>query len=268
MKKMSPEWLDSEILRLKKEVDKIVACKSFLTNTDDLRLCLFLPKLVAVRYLGFRQKNLLSCRPGKNILFGPGKSVTFHFEPEDFRRRPVDFTISAELHGEIRELLLTIQVLTEYMSKVLDVIRSQDQAHYQEVMGDSFFARAVSRGSCVMIKPYIPVDPGGAVAAREDGARLMLRANFRRDADTFLSGEDEDLDPIDLTPDLVRHICLDWMHRILGIPQEEIQSLIEGRRSPFFNNFNAGQDAEIETLLRLVRQASDRRIGTEEDRAD
>lgn len=259
--------VDTEILKLNVEFDEILRRRSFLTDSRDLRLCLFLPELVAVRYLGLRQNNLLSCDLGKNIFFGPDKSVTFRFEPEGFGRSgAIAFTISAKLHSEISELLLTLQVLTKYKSKVLDVIRSQDRAYYQEVIGDQFFVSATSNGSRATLEPYMTVDSDDEPAKRGERARRRLREGFRRDAATFLCGAGEAGDLFGLTLASVHQLYLDWMHESLGIPWEEVRTHSGRRRPSFFNHFKASPIEGSETVFKRLREVIDRQRGAKADR--
>jgi hypothetical protein len=228
MKQYSWESIDPEIVRLKIKFDEVIRSWSLITSSSDLRLCLFLPKLVAARYLGLRRSNMARCRVGKNILFESDNSVTFRFDPNDIRSaRGIYFSISAERHSEIRELLLTLDVLTKYKFRILDIIRSQDPIHFQDVMGDNFFAKAASHGRG-MIEPF---GTDGESMAAEQAACRTLQDGFRRDAMQFMNAGEEAGDPSAITIAYHRKLCFDWMHADLGMSWEEV-SVFSGVRPP------------------------------------
>jgi hypothetical protein len=211
---LTRQEVDAQIFRLKAEFDVIIRSRSFLTNRHDLLLCLFLPKLVAVYYLGLRSNNLVACRLGTNIIFGPDGSVRFQFDREDLRGRAPSFRLSKDQHGDVEEFRITLDVLRKYKLGFLDVIRSQDPTTYQEMMGDYFFARAASHSQQCMIKPYMA---SGELTYGEDTARALLYNTFRRDSLEFMNIDQNVGETPVLTMGLLRQIYYKRMRVGLGM---------------------------------------------------
>lgn len=231
MKKMKAQrrWVDGEIRRLTKVFNRVIRGGSFLADRSDLRLCLFLPKLVAVRYLGLRLGNLVECRVGKNILFGPGNSVTLRFDGDGIRSAgAVRVSFPGGQHPEVGELLLALGVLRKYKFRVLDVIRSREPGLYRGAMGDHFFARAAFRGRPCVIEPY---GAEGEPAVTGQAALRTFHESFIQDAARFMFVGEDAVDPFALTAASIRRICFAWMREELGMSWAEI-SAYGGVRPP------------------------------------
>lgn len=216
---LSRRWVDAEIRRLKAEFDAILRRRSFLTDWQDLRLCLFLPMLIAVRYLGWRQRDLLTCRVGTNVFFGPEGSIRFHFSDDVLRPHNVrDFTLSQKNHGVIEEVHLLLSVLTDYKHRFLDVLRSEDPKQYSEMMGDYFFARAAARERWL-----IEAHAGRSSSeGRPDPNPSRVGRRFMSDADALMreDGEGGDLSAVSL--EAVRLLAYLWAYETLNMSVEEI----------------------------------------------
>lgn len=224
--RMPRGWIDAEIRQLKVEFDEIVRKKTFLTNRKDLRLCLFLPQLVTLRYLGYRQQCLKKCLIGKNIKVGPNKSITFHYEPGEIKNEVlIHQTLSAEGVAGIKELVILIDVLTKYKSGVLDVISSKFPEPYEMQMGRSFFGFLAPSGNEGLIVKY-------SVGKEDDSLDAWLKADKKGRSEVikqFESAAYEFMDfdslvdlPYDFNPHFLRAVCCDWMRKDLGLSWEEI----------------------------------------------
>jgi hypothetical protein len=214
-KKLNRVWVDAEIQRLKGEFNLIVRRKTFLKNKRDLELCLFLVQLVVMRYLGFRQQCLRRCIIGKNIIFNEDGSITFFYERNEIKNGVrINQTFSRELCDEIPEIVLLIDLLTDYYEKVLPAIRSAAPKLYDEKMGNMFFALPSMRRQAGLIRKP-PVWAGSATsrdAKGKDGAR-EFNGWFQRAAYKLMKFEEIVDCSHTFNPHLLRGHCCDWLRK-------------------------------------------------------
>lgn len=257
------EWVDAEILRLKPEFDKIIKSRSYVHNRGHLKLCLYLPQLVVLRYLGYRQQCLRRCVVGKNIKFRKDGSLTFYYEQNEIKNGVIiNQTFSADSCGEIPELQILLDVLGNYYRNFLASVRAMNPAHYDEHMGRMFFGVPCFDGVGLIKRP--PSGAGSAIT-REAGGINGVSAFTRwfSQASYELMNFDGLSDfPHDFTPHLLRGHCCDWLRKDLGWAWEDIAKAMGDReetlKQEYFEEDEREQSAEpfakYNEQLRAVRE--------------
>jgi hypothetical protein len=257
---MNCELIDTHIVRLKREFDEIVRKKSFLANRDDLMLCLFLPQLMTLRYLGYRQQCLRHCELGKNIKIGNG-IVTFHYEPNEIKNEVlIHQELSKSKVGNVPQLLFLIKVLRKYKFQVLDEFRSRFPEDYERQMGDSFFAMPCpSDVGCYIRRFNVGVRGANYVdycrdenRGKEDVYRL-----FTESADKFMDSDELIGFEHYLNPHFLRAICCDWMRNELGMTWDEISEAM-GDSIDTLKREYAEERKRIQTSKPFERVSQDR----------
>lgn len=223
---MGPDWIDGEIRRLKIEFDKIIESQSFLVNDKDLKLCIFLPQLTTLRYLGYRQQCLRRSELGKNIIIDSIDSFTFHFEPGEIKNEMlIHQSFSRAVHGGLPEIALLIDVLTTYKLRVLDVIHSVYGGRYEANVGTAFFVKKKWKKSDCLIERFKRKDEkDGAIkrATDEHNSGTHLAEVFKSYAYELMDFSKLKSQDIHFNPHFLRGVCCDWMRKVLKWSWEEI----------------------------------------------
>lgn len=218
-KRLTRQWIDEQIVLMKKKFDTIVSNRSFLESPEDLELCLFLPQLVVLRYLGFRQQCLRKCVINKNIIFNRDGSVTFHYGRDEIKNKVlIDQTFSLEAHGEVKEIALVLNVLKTYYRRVLGVFRARYGGLYREVMGEAFFAWAPPDGDAFPLRPYTAnqnVDPSGEKARGSNYETNRYTTWFEEAAYSQMDFDNLQDFGESFNPHFLRAVCCDWMKKDL-----------------------------------------------------
>jgi hypothetical protein len=224
------EWVDAEILRLKSEFDRAISKKTFVDDKRHLRICLFLPQLVVMRYLGYRQQCLRRCLIGRNIKFGKDGSVSFYYARDEIKNKVViDQTFDADSCSEIPELLLMLDVLTSYYRVFLPTVRALSPDDWEERMGRMFFA-VPARGKTGLIQ-RAPVDeksPSTQEAEGDDGSRHFFYW-FTEMAYGLMNFDGMVDFPHEFNPHLLRGHCCDWLRKDKGWSWEDVAKAMGDR---------------------------------------
>lgn len=225
--KFDREWLDAEIDRLYPLYKKTVDTKAYLVDHDSLRLVLFFPQLLTLRYLGFRQQCIRKCDVGKNIIFCPDGSVVWHYDKDEIKnQRPIHQTYSNKLHKGMKVIERLISVWKSH-KKVLDTIKVNNPEWYEEKVGNAFFVRATRQNQRRngLVRRY----KRGAVEAsavdfgnRESNGSTELNYSFKRDLYRFLNCEHIRSCEFDLNVHFLRAVCCNWMVKVLGWSWEQV----------------------------------------------
>lgn len=250
-KRWTREWIDAEILRLKERFDRVVKKRSYLTNDDDLVLVLYLPQLVVLRFLGFRQQCLRRCSVGKNIIFGRDGYVTFHYDRHEIKNDvPIHQTLSMGEHDGLEEIVTLLDVLQKYYYQVLKVIRSQSPIAFRDNVGDAFFTSPAASSRRGLIVRYPAEDETQSyeqrVRAQKAGVsefhQWFTHATYRLiDFSAFKDFKEH------FHPHFLRGVCCDWMRKVLHWSWEEIEQAMGDReatlKTAYYDEGKRMQDA-------------------------
>jgi hypothetical protein len=209
---MTRPWIKANIEDLKRRFDRIIRTQSFKYVLEDLEVCLFLPQLVTLRYLGFRQQCARNCERGTHIIFNADGSITFRWEEGEIKNeKAIDTTISLEDHGDIPELVLLLEVLSNYHSKVLIPLQEMDADCYRKDIGNSFFGYLSANGTLT--------------GFGRDDASTYARY-FSQTAYKFLNFDSLLYKDVDFNPHFLRAVCCDWMRKDLKMRWADISKAL------------------------------------------
>jgi hypothetical protein len=227
--KMTREWIDGEINKLKKKFDEIIRTKSFLGNMEDLALCLFLPQLMTLRYLGYRQQCIRRCEEGKNIKFTSKNEVMFYYGPGEIKNEvPICQTLSKSRFEDVEKaegIITLIDVLYKYKFKFLDVLRANFPDAYEEQMGDAFFAMVDrSEGGCLIKRFSVGKKGDDYKIYCEDDEKGSndFRRFFTNSADKYMDNDHLIGWKYSLNPHFLRAICCDWLIKDVKMTWDEV----------------------------------------------
>ncbi len=238
-------WVDAEILRLKGEFDRAIKKKTFVGDKRHLRVCLFLPQLVVMRYLGYRQQCLRRCLIGRNIKFGKDGSVSFYYARDEIKNKVViDQTFDADSCSEIPELLLTLDVLTSYYRVFLPTVRALSPDDYEERMGRMFFA-VPARGKASLIQ-RAPVDEKSQSTQEAEGDDRCSNFTywFTEMAHGLMNFDGLADFPHEFNPHLLRGHCCDWLRKDLGWLWEEVAKAMGDREETLKSEYYEEDERE------------------------
>jgi hypothetical protein len=222
--------------------------------------------------MGYRQQCLRNCVVGKHIFIVPGKSVTFKWQPGEIKNEvEIDTTISLEKHGKIPELVLLLNVLSKYYTRVLPYLPELYKErygegyfeHFQEMMGNSFFA-CVERGGIVS-KLYAGATPSGLKSRQKFYARF-LDAAYR-----FMNFDGVDSVDLHFNPHFLRGVCCDWMRYDLKMSWEDIAQVLGDAewtiRKEYFHDLKVKSATEPFAKLSKAREELECRMAKEAEAA-
>ncbi len=204
---MSRPWLFGEIRRLKDEFNHILKTGSYKNNSEDLDLVLFLPVLVTLTFLGYRQQCIRNCYIGKHITFNPKGyphgSIAFTWTANEIKnKRSIETILVPADCTEIPELKILLDVLHKYNNIVLPYLNKIGSISLQRNAGSAFF---ICRGRHNMIRRFADYD------------ETYFGEVFKRIAYTFLNFDDFCSENVTFNPHFLRGICCDWMFKDLGL---------------------------------------------------
>lgn len=266
-KRFHREWVDEEIKRLKSEFDTIIRRKTYAINRQHLKLCLFLPQLVVLRYLGYRQQCLRRCVVGKNIKFKKDGSVSFYYEQDEIKNGVIiDQTFSPDSCSEIPELQLLLDVLTKYYRDFLPAVRSMSPEHYDEQMGSMFFAVPSYDGLGLIKHTPFNVDSKASRDVEGNDGVSDFSYWFSQAASGLMNFSDLTDFPYNFTPHLLRGHCCDWLRKDKGWAWEEVAKAMGDReqtlKQEYFDEDEREQSAEpfakYNERLRSIREQKER----------
>jgi hypothetical protein len=223
---MTRLWLHENILLLTRRFKRIIRSGSFKTSQDDLDLCFFLVQLVVLRYMGFRQQCLRNCRRGVHIKIVPGTSVAFKWAADEIKNEvDIDTTISMEEHGFIPELVLMLNVLSKYYTRVLPVLPELYKQHYgadfkvryDEQVGEEFFCRVGADGV---------VSRFGADSEDVSSEQACFTSYFQRASYRFMDFSSLQTKDVSFHPHFLRGVCCDWMRYDLKMSWSQIAQVL------------------------------------------
>lgn len=256
---MTCRWIDEEIEKLVAKFNEIIKTRSFLKRREDLELCLFLPQLLTMRVLGFRQQCLRHCEEGKNITFPKKGVVSWFYDAGEIKNEvAISQTFSVTEIKKIKLIKVLNEVLYDYKFKFLDVISAEHPAEYEERMGKSFFGVPDrTRGGCGVKRNRTgDKDVDYLVYTLEEkNGRNTVRDFFTRAADYFMNTEHLAGTDIFLNPHFLRAICVGWMKDELEMTWEEIEEAI-GDREATLKRYYYRQKARIQNAARGFRRVS------------
>lgn len=229
------KWIDEQIRGLKERFDKIVKKRSFLVSETDLRLCLYLPQLVVLRYFGFRQQCLRKCAVERNIFFNADGSITFKYTRYEIKNQVEIYQeVSEELHGNVAELMILLDVLTKYYSVVLKAVRAKDPEFYRKHVGDAFFVAPAGPGGEGLVIRYPADGYTGSYLSRaqaEVTGTKVLRDFFTTATYAFIDFASFKDFPEEFHPHFLRGVCCDWMYTDLEMTWREIEQAMGDREA-------------------------------------
>lgn len=239
------DWVDDEILRLKGEFDRAISKKTFVDDKRHLRICVFLPQLVVMRYLGYRQQCLRRCLIGRNIKFGKDGSVSFYYARDEIKNKVViDQTFDADSCGEIPELRLMLDVLMSYYRVFLPTVRALSPDDWEQRMGRMFFA-VPARGKTGLIQ-RAPVDEKGEStqeAEGDDGSGNFFYW-FTQMAHELMNFDGMADFPHEFNPHLLRGHCCDWLRKDLGWSWEDVAKAMGDREETLKSEYYEEDERE------------------------
>lgn len=207
--------VDAEILRLSREVFKIVEEGSFKMSRPGqdfvihrrMTKILLLVNMAVLRYLGYRQQCLRRCRVGEHVVFHADGSIRFDF-PEDVTKngKHVRITLSPEEHGATHGVLL--EILWRYYKDVYPYILRRDAG----VEGHLFVSVSPQTGN---FRKYNHEE--GFEIYFVDWGKMHLRY------ETFPGAQELNLN---LNPHFFRGLCVDWLIEELGWSRDAVATFI------------------------------------------
>lgn len=211
----SAAWWDRNIKEMKKKFDEVILRDSFKEIRKDLKLVLFLPQLVVLRYLGYRQQCTRNCDYGRHIIINRDSSISFRWDEGEIKNsRAIDAVYSEKEHVEIAELMLLIDVLTKYYKFVRGSWLKENFGHR---LGQAFFC-------------YVDINGGVLKFDPEDGARQYARI-FRILAKDTMNFDGLLLKDVTPHPHLLRAICCTWLRDDIDMPWDDIEDVIGDKRA-------------------------------------
>jgi hypothetical protein len=270
---MTRDWLDGEILLLKERFDDVIKTKSFKHSRRDLVLALFLPTLLVLRYLGYRQQCARNCDVGRHITFNRDGTVSFKWKAGEIKnKRPIDSVFSAKLHGGIKEIVLMLDVLNKYYRVVY---RGYLMKRFRSTMGDAFFGYIVGDDGITE-----GTDSESDLLERDiiDGDLVVTRFIaergqsdfcyiFKRYAYATMNFNNIELEGVSFHPHFLRAVCCDWMKYDLKMSWEEISKAlgdtIRTLQSAYYKDekIQSATDVFAEASKRLLAQSQAQEIG-------
>lgn len=260
------KWINVELEKLGATFDVIIKTGLFRripgrTKKDAdraMRLCLFYPQILTMRFVGYRQQAIRGCITGKNIVFRPDGSIVLHFDEQEVKnRRTLHFEIKPT-EGGTHERLRT--VLIKYYKKVLPYIRSRGAFK----AGNRFFVQFDGRSGQFR----------GFKDARDYNTFFNLRVA------EFINTQD--LAPhlrYAFNPHFLRGVCTDWMiydlhmtfaeaARVLGDTEAVVRKDYADRNevcdaTPVFDKVNDARRTRRMLSGSADSTSSDKKVGKE-----
>lgn len=243
--RFSRKWVDEQILLLKREFDRAIKKKTFLDNQRPLKVCIFLPQLVVMRYLGYRQQCLRRCLIGRNIKFGKDGSVSFYYARNEIKNEVIiDQTFTADSCSEMPGLLLMLDVLRQYHRVFLPTVRAHSPKYFDEQMGRMFFAIPSKDGIGLIKKAPADVTSQSTREAEGDDGCSDFNYWFSRMAYELMNFDDLTDFPHDFNPHLLRGHCCDWLRKVLEWSWEDVSKAMGDREETLKKEYFEEDDRE------------------------
>lgn len=237
-------WVDDEIRLLKSEFDRAIGKKTFLTDRRSLRVCLFLPQLVVMRYLGYRQQCLRRCLIGRNIKFGKDGSVSFYYARKEIKNEVViNQTFDVDSCTEIPELRLMLDVLTKYYRIFLPTVRARSPKDWDARMGRMFFAVPSREAGLIKMAP-VDVKSSSTQESEGDDGHSDFHYWFTEMAYELMNFDDLADFPHDFNPHLLRGHCCDWLRKDKEWSWEDIAKAMGDREGTLKSEYYEEDERE------------------------
>lgn len=226
--RMNLEWLDGGISKSVEKFNELVDTRQFLFDEKALIICCGLPQLMTLRFLGYRQECIRMSELGKNVFFGAGDSVRYHFERYEIKNGvPIDQQFVPEQLEGMKELLPLIGVLNRYRYGVLSVFEQMYPDHYRTAVGKRFYVMPVTDDDGRLVIQGFPSPPQGLPAmevADIEKASTNLYYNWFQiivehllDLSVLVGCE------YSVFPHFLRAQCCQWMRDNLGWDWDRIE---------------------------------------------
>jgi hypothetical protein len=261
---MTRPWLDGEIKSLKDRFDVVIKTKSFKQSRRDLTLVLFLPVLVVLRFLGYRQQCGRNCDVGIHITFNSDGSISFKWKAGEIKNgRPIDSMFSVELHKGIPEIILLIDVLQKYYRVVY---KGYLMKHFRSTMGNAFFGYIVGGNRVSKGRNHPGEDPESDILGEDlvisrflakDGASQFCDV-FTRYAHALMDFDSIELEDVSFHPHFLRGVCCDWMKYDLKMSWEQIEKVLGDTVATLKRSYC--KDDKVQSATEVFAEASQRQL--------
>jgi hypothetical protein len=217
---MGIEWVDSGIASSMTKFRRYVDTGEFLHDEKALILCCALPQLLVLRTFGYRQESIRIADEGRHVTFSRDGSLRLHYDRDEMKNHVmIDQSFSPALDAGMDEILLVLEVLQKYRTRVLGAFKKTYPDHCRENVGKGFFVMPVKDEDGRLLIRRFPVAPQSATGKKkakiEQISQAMFYTWFEHAAPTLLDFSDLKGCRFNFNPHFLRALCCQWMRDVL-----------------------------------------------------